>query len=105
MYYYNEGAVLTNQGKPDEANQAFDKAIAAEPTRPDPYYQKGLNLLAKATLGKDGKMIPAPGTAEALNKYLELAPDGKYAQSAKDLLASIGASVQTTFGSQKKGKK
>jgi hypothetical protein len=50
-------------------------------------------------------MIPAPGTAEALNKYLELAPDGKYAQSAKDLLASIGASVQTTFGSQKKGKK
>ena len=105
MYYYNEGAVLTNQGKPDQANQAFDKAIAAEPTRPDPYYQKGLNLLAKATLGKDGKMIPAPGTAEALNKYLELAPDGRYAQAAKDLLASIGAPVQTTFGSQKKGKK
>jgi tetratricopeptide (TPR) repeat protein len=105
MYYYNEGAVLTNQGKPDEANQAFDKAIAAEPTRPDPYYQKGLNLLGKATLGKDGKMVPAPGTAEALNKYLELAPAGRYAQSAKDLLASIGAPVQTTFGSQKKGKK
>lgn len=105
LYYYNEGAVLTNQGKPDEANQAFDKAIAAEPTRPDPYYQKGLNLLGKATLGKDGKMVPAPGTAEALNKYLELAPDGKYAQSAKDLLASIGAPVQTTFGSQKKGRK
>ena len=74
MYYYNEGAVLTNQGKVDEANQVFDKAIAADPTRPDPYYQKGVNLLGKATLGKDGKMVPAPGTAEALNKYLELAP-------------------------------
>ena len=105
MYYYNEGAVLTNQGKVDEANQAFDKAIAADPTRPDPYYQKGVNLLGKATLGKDGKMVPAPGTAEALNKYLELAPDGKYAQAAKDLLASIGAPVQTTFGAQKKPKK
>lgn len=105
MYYFNEGAVLTNLGKVDEANQAFDKAIAAEPTRPDPYYQKGVNLLGKATLGKDGKMIPAPGTADALNKYLELAPDGKYAQSAKDLLASIGAPIQTTFGSPKKGKK
>ena len=105
MYYYNEGAVLTNQGKVDEANQVFDKAIAADPTRPDPYYQKGVNLLGKATLGKDGKMVPAPGTAEALNKYLELAPDGKYSQAAKDLLASIGAPVQTTFGAQKKPKK
>lgn len=105
MYFFNEGAVLTNLGKVDEANEAFDKAIAAEPARPDPYYQKGINLLGKATLGKDGKMVPAPGTAEALNKYLELAPDGKYAQTAKDLLASIGAPVQTTFGTPKKGGK
>jgi tetratricopeptide (TPR) repeat protein len=104
MYFFNEGAVLTNQGKIDEANLAFDKAIAAEPNRPDPYYQKGINLLGKATLGKDGKMVPAAGTAEAFNKYLELAPDGKYAQTAKDLLASIGAPIQTSFGA-KKGKK
>ncbi len=77
--YFNEGAILTNQGKVDEANLAFDKAIAADPTRAEAYYQKGINLLGKATLGKDGKMIPVPGTAEALNKYLELAPDGKNA--------------------------
>jgi tetratricopeptide (TPR) repeat protein len=102
MYYFNEGAVLTNQGKVEEANVAFDKAIAADPTRADAYYQKGLNLLGKATLGKDGKMIPAPGTVEALNKYLELAPDGRYAQPAKDLLASLGASVQTSFGTDKR---
>ena len=60
-----------------------------------------MDLLAKATLGKDGKMVPAPGTAEALNKYLELAPEGKNAQNAKDLLASIGAPIQTSFGHQK----
>ncbi len=105
LCYYNEGAILTNQGKADDANQAFDKAIALDPTRADSYYQKGVNLLAKATLDKDNKMVPAPGTAEALNKYLELSPDGQYAQSAKELLASIGASVQTTFGTPKKGKK
>jgi tetratricopeptide (TPR) repeat protein len=104
MYYFNEGAVLTNQGKVDEANLAFDKAIAADPTRADAYYQKGLNLLGKATLGKDGKMVPAAGTTEALNKYLELAPEGKYAQQAKDLLASLGASVQTSFGTDKTDK-
>jgi tetratricopeptide (TPR) repeat protein len=104
--YFNEGAILTNQGKPDEANQAFDKAIAADPTRAEAYYQKGVNLLGKATLSKDGKMIPVPGTVEALNKYLEVAPDGRNAQAAKDLLATLGASVQTSFGTQKKsGKK
>lgn len=105
LCYYNQGAILTNQGKADDANQAFDKAIALDPSRADSYYQKGVNLLAKATLDKDNKMVPVAGTAEALSKYLELAPDGPYAQSAKDLLASIGASVQTTYGTQKKGKK
>lgn len=104
LCYFNQGAILTNQGKADEANAAFDKSIAADPNRAEAYYQKGVNLLAKATLGKDGKMVPAPGTAEALNKYLELAPDGKNAQAAKDLLASIGAAVQTTYGNNKKKK-
>jgi len=104
--YFNEGAILTNQGKPDQANQAFDKAIAADPTRAEAYYQKGVNLLGKATLGKDGKMIPVAGTVEALNKYLEISPDGRNAQAAKDLLATLGAAVQTSFGNQKKsGKK
>jgi len=103
--FYNEGAILTNQGKADDANLAFDKAIAADPTRPDPYYQKGVNLLGKMTVGKDGKPIAAPGTAEAFNKYLELAPDGPNAQTAKDLLASIGAPVQTSFGAKKGSKK
>jgi len=104
MYFYNEGAVLTNLGKADEANSAFDKAIAADPTRPDPYYQKGVNLLGKATLGKDGKMIPVAGTTEALNKYLELAPTGKYADAAKGLLDSLGAAVQTSYGTKKSKK-
>jgi len=95
--YYNQGAVLTNQGKAEAAERAFDQSIAADPSRADAYYQKGILLLSRATLGKDNKMIPAPGTAEALQKYLELAPEGAYAQSAKDLLASLGASVESTY--------
>jgi len=104
--YFNQGAILTNQGKVDDANQAFDKAIVADPTRAEAYFQKGVNLMGKATLSKDGKMLPAPGTVEAFNKYLEIAPDGKNAPVAKDMLASLGAAVQTSFGTQKKsGKK
>lgn len=99
--YFNIGAVYTNAGRPDDANAAFDKCIAADPTRAEAYYQKGVNLLGKATL-KGDKTIPAPGTVEALQKYLELAPTGPNAESAKALLSSLGESVETSFGNKKK---
>ncbi len=102
-YYFNEGAVLTNAGKVEEANAAFDKCIAADPTKAEAYYQKGVNLMGKATLQGD-KTIPAPGTVEAFQKYLELAPTGPNAQNAKDLLASLGSTVQTSYGTKKKTK-
>ena len=102
QYYYNLGAILTNAGKADDANVAFDKSIAADPTKADAYYQKGLNLLNKATLTKDGKMVAVPGTAEAFNKYLELQPNGQYADPAKQMLATIGATVETGYGKKKK---
>jgi tetratricopeptide (TPR) repeat protein len=98
--YFNIGAVYTNAGRPDDANAAFDKCIAADPTRAEAYYQKGLNLLGKATLQGD-KTIAPPGTSEAFQKYLELSPTGPNAQSAKDLLASLGATVETSFGKKK----
>ncbi len=102
--YFNIGAVLTNSGRPDEANAAFDKCIAADPNRAEAYYQKGLNLLGKATLQGDKTIAPA-GTAEAFQKYLELSPAGPNAESAKALLASLGAKVETTYGTKKKPSK
>ena len=96
-YYFNEGAVLTNTGKVDEAIAAFDKALQADPTRADAYYWKGVDLMGKATV-KGDKMVAPPGTAEAFNKYLQLAPNGKYADPAKQMLASIGAPVETSYG-------
>jgi tetratricopeptide (TPR) repeat protein len=99
-YYYNEGAVLTNAGKVDDAIAAFDKCIAADPTKADAYYQKGVNMIGKATLQGD-KMVAPPGTAEAFQKYLELQPTGPYADVSKQMLTSIGASVETGFGKKK----
>lgn len=103
-YLFNEGAVLTNAGKVDEAIAVFDKVIAADPTKAEAYYQKGINLIGKETIGKDGKAIAPEGTAEAFRKYLELEPNGRFAQGAKDLLASIGAPVETGFGKKKPAK-
>jgi tetratricopeptide (TPR) repeat protein len=99
-YYFNEGAVFTNTGKVDDAVKAFDKAIAADPTKAAAYYWKGVNLMGKATL-KGSKMEAPDGTAEAFNKYLELDPTGQFADPAKQMLASIGADVQTSFGKPK----
>lgn len=101
QYYYNAGAVLTNIGKVDDAIAAFDKCIAADPNKADAYYQKGVNLIGKATLQGE-KMVAPAGTAEAFQKYLELQPTGQYADVAKQMLASIGASVETGFGTKKK---
>jgi len=101
QYYFNTGAVLTNAGKVDAALAAFDKVIAADPTRAEAYYWKGVNLIGKATLQGD-KMIAPAGTAEAFQKYLELQPSGTYADPAKQMLATIGAPVETGFGTKKK---
>jgi tetratricopeptide (TPR) repeat protein len=100
MYYFNQGAIMTNGGHLDEAIAAFDKAIAADPNKASAYYWKGVNLMGKATL-KDNKMVAPTGTAEAFNKYLELEPTGTYADAAKQMLASIGAAVETSFGKKK----
>jgi tetratricopeptide (TPR) repeat protein len=103
-YLFNVGAVLTNAGRVDDAIVAFDKVIATDPTKAAAYYWKGVNLIGKATL-KGDKMIAPEGTAEAFQKYLELEPDGKLAQPAKDMLASIGATVETGYGKKKPAKK
>jgi tetratricopeptide (TPR) repeat protein len=104
QYYFNTGAVLTNAGKVDDALAAFNKVIAADPNRADAYYWKGVNMIGKATLQGD-KMVAPPGTAEAFQKYLELQPTGTYADAAKQMLASIGSSVETNYGKKKAVKK
>lgn len=99
-YYYNEGAVLTNTGKFEEAIAAFDKCIAIDPKRADAYYWKGVNLMSKLN---GTKLADPQATAAAFNKYLELAPTGKFADATKGLLASINAPADTSY-SKKKGK-
>jgi len=111
-YYFNLGAILTNESSRqqdqearfrmiDQATAAFDKAVAADPTYAEAYYQKAVNMLGKATLDKNNKMVAPEGTAEAFNKYLELEPTGRHAEEVKQMLAYIGAEVQTTYGKPK----
>lgn len=112
-YFFNAGAVLTNQGAfdPDQAKKKeelqtavefFDKATQVKPDYAEAYYQKGVNLVNQMTYDKTGKPIAVPGTVEAFNKYLELEPNGKYADAAKGNIEFLGGKVQTSYKAGKK---
>jgi tetratricopeptide (TPR) repeat protein len=96
-YYYNLGALLVNGGQGEAALDEFKKAVEADPTYADAQYQLGMTLAAKATTDPSGKITPAPGTLEALQKYLELKPDGVNAASAKEMIAALGGSVAEVY--------
>jgi tetratricopeptide (TPR) repeat protein len=103
MYYANETIVFGRSGKdPDATVAAADKAIAADPTKPIPYYLKAQAMINKATVDpKTGKIVAPPGCAEAYQKYLELAPDGQFAADAKSVLAEMGQTVKSTYKAKK----
>ena len=96
-YYYNLGALLVNSGQTGPAADAFKKAIELTPTYADAYYQYGVSLIGQAKTDASGQVVPVPGTAEAFQKYLELQPNGQWADAAKGMLASLGTKIETNF--------
>ena len=104
-YFYNMGALLVNGGQSEAAGESFKKAITLDPNYADAQYQYGVFLAAKATADAKGVIVPAPGTIDALQKYLELKPDGPNAASAKDLITQLGSTVNTTFSNPNAPKK
>ena len=102
-YFFNLGAVLTNNAEIKGAVLAFRKATELDPEYSMAWYQLGVSLSAEATLDeKTGKITPVPGTVEALQKYIELEPTGPYAAGAKSLIESFDAKIETQFKKEKK---
>jgi tetratricopeptide (TPR) repeat protein len=102
-YWFRYGADLTNASQADAANAAFDKAIAADPKYADAYLRKGENLLSKATVDpKTGKQVYPPEAATNIQKYLELKPDGPYAELARQYLQFMGQKAETSYKAEKK---
>jgi hypothetical protein len=100
--YFNLCATQYNTGNTQGALAACDKSIASDPNRADAYFIKGSLMLGDSKQDKDGKLQAPPGTSEALNKYLELAPDGPHAADVKAMLQAIGAKIETTYHERKK---
>ncbi len=95
--YYNLGAIYINSGQTEAAGDAFKKSMELDPNYADAYYQYGVVLMAKMQVAADGKITYMPGTKESFQKYLELKPDGQYADAAKGFLTSMGATIDTTY--------
>jgi tetratricopeptide (TPR) repeat protein len=97
QYYYNLGAILVNSNQNEPAGAAFKKAIEIDPNHADSYYQYGVYLVGKASISADGKVTPVPGTVDAFQKYLQLAPTGQFADQAKAMLGSMDTKVDTSY--------
>lgn len=102
-FYYSNGAVIFSQiGNNDAQGVAADKAIAADPKSPLPYYLKGQALIGKASVDpKTQQIVLPPGCAEAYEKYLDLAPDGQFANDVKGILAQSNSKVESKYKAKK----
>ncbi len=78
---YNKLATaLLDWGWLDKAEIALGQALSADPSHPDPYFQ-----LARLFLLRDQPAL----AQDALRRYLQLAPDGRWAGEAQQMLARL----------------
>jgi len=102
--YSNVGIILQNTAKMKESIEPLKKATAVSPNNADNWYFLGNALLSAMDYKMEGgemKMTPQPGTAEAFQKYLELAPEGRFAEQAKGGLAALGTPIKTKISTKK----
>lgn len=104
----NVGIVLYNTNNLKEAVGPLRRATELDPAYADAWYLLGASLVAAMEYKKEGdKFVPVvqPGTAEAYQKYLDLAPSGRFANDAKaglSMLESLGAGIETKLKTRKK---
>lgn len=75
-----------------ESLDACNKAIASDPSLPDPYYIKGVLLFGKGREENGRYTVPAE-TREALRRYLALSPSGDHAVYVREMLGRIDGAV------------
>jgi tetratricopeptide (TPR) repeat protein len=86
--YFNLCATYYNAGDMSAGLPACDKAIQADPRKADAYFIKG-SILVGAAAFANGKYNAPPGAREALDKYLELAPNGGHADEVRQMQALL----------------
>lgn len=107
LYLKNQAIIFFQQANSAAQVAAADTAIKADPNPNDPdlavvYYVKGQGLVQNATIDPKTQRIvlPAECTA-AYQKYLELAPNGPFAQEVAGILQQAGEKVSSSYSASK----
>lgn len=88
--YFNIATAWYVRGDKEQAVAYSEKTIKADPKHADAYYLKGSLLAGRAKSDPDtGKIVLPDGTIEALNKYLELKPNGSHAAAVRNMLTAF----------------
>jgi tetratricopeptide (TPR) repeat protein len=107
----NIGIILTNKGHQLEAVAPLQKATQLDPKDAQAWFLLGGALSASITPKQEGdKMVYEipPGTTEAYQKCIDAAPNGPYAEQAKqslDQLAALTGGEATSVSTRKTKKK
>ena len=83
-YEYNLGSALLNAGRYREASKQLRSALKRDPTMAEAHYFYGLSVLHQDAGGRERKRA-----ASSLRRYLQLEPDGAYADQARAHLEQL----------------
>jgi tetratricopeptide (TPR) repeat protein len=101
MPLFNLCVTYYNLKRAQEAMDACDKALAADPSMADAYYIKASVLFGQGKV-EQGRFAAPAGTKEALNKYLEYAPFGQHANDVRSMIDRLNSEAETTYKPTKK---
>jgi valyl-tRNA synthetase len=98
--YFNLCATYYNVKRLQDAVAACDQAIVSDPTMADAYYIKACALFGKGS-PEQGRYASLPETRATLNKYLEYAPFGQYAQAVREMLDKLDSADDAGYKARK----
>jgi tetratricopeptide (TPR) repeat protein len=84
--WFNLCATQYDMDRTADALVSCDKVIAADPTKADAWFIRASILMGNSAPDAAGRIVAPAGTVKALEKYLELAPNGPHADDAKQML-------------------
>lgn len=89
LAYFNICAVFYNTGDTQNALPACRLSLQADPTRSDAWFVLASVLYVNGTVDANGKFVVTVETRQALEKYLDLAPNGPHAADVKEMLDAL----------------
>jgi tetratricopeptide (TPR) repeat protein len=102
LYLRNEAVIFNQENNGAASAAAADEAIKVDPNQAILYYLKGQGLVANATVDpKTNRIVLPPDCTAAYQKYLELAPNGPYANDVAGILQQAGEKISSSYKAPK----